>query len=112
MTEAGAPDATYAVVELRKGPGWAAGVSPGLIGLQLRHLRTLWRLRRAGLALVAGPTPGDGDLRGLVICRADDVARVLAALQRDPAVQAGRLSVRVAGGPRDDNPGPTAPARP
>jgi uncharacterized protein YciI len=96
MSDEGGPAIAYAVVELRRGPRWSAGVTMPLIGLQLRHLRTLWRLRRAGLLLLAGPIPGEDAVRGLVICRVKDVDRVVAALERDPAVRAGRLTVAVA----------------
>jgi hypothetical protein len=33
MADASATDVTYAVIELREGPTWAAGVSVSLVGL-------------------------------------------------------------------------------
>lgn len=92
-----ATEERYAVIELVRGPNWTAGVSAGLIGVQLRHLRTLWRLRRRGLVLIAGPVTGMEPVRGVIVVRRGDVDATLAALQDDDAIRRGRLVARVVG---------------
>lgn len=83
--------AEYFLVKLRKGPAWQPGTSRALLGLQIRHMRNLWRLRRRGLAVMATPVRGDGDVRGFVILKASTEQEARAAMDDDPAVVAGRL---------------------
>lgn len=94
-TERGEPE-PYAVIELVRGPNWAPGVSARLIGVQLRHMRTLWRLRQQRLVLVAGPVSGKEPVRGLIVVRQRDTEATLAALNEDDAIRLGRLVPRVA----------------
>jgi uncharacterized protein YciI len=61
--------------------------------LQDAHLAHLADLHDSGLLLAAGPL-GDEELRGLTILKVEpEEARAL--LQQDPAVRAGRFSVKV-----------------
>jgi uncharacterized protein YciI len=64
--------------------------------LQDAHMDHLATLHEAGSLLAAGPFPNEGDsnLRGLCLFRLPP-EEVRSLLERDPAVQAGRLSVRV-----------------
>lgn len=66
--------------------------------LQRQHLGHLSKVFREGYSLVAGPfeVPAEETLRGIVLFRGDlseeEVARLANA---DPAVQAGRLKIRI-----------------
>jgi hypothetical protein len=84
----------YSVIELVRGPNWTPGASPHLIVTQLQHMRTLWRLRRRGLVLIAGPVPGMAPVQGLILVRARDVTATLKALHKDEAIRSGRLAAR------------------
>ena len=66
--------------------------------LQRRHLAHLSKVYREGYSLVAGPfeVPVDEPMRGIVLYRGDlEEERVVELASADPAVQAGRLKVRV-----------------
>lgn len=66
--------------------------------IQSEHLGHLTKLWKDGDALVAGPfeVPDDERMRGLVLFRGDlTVEEVRALAEADPAVQAGRLEVKV-----------------
>lgn len=66
--------------------------------LQRRHLAHLSKVYREGYALVAGPfeVPAEEPLRGIVLYRGDlEHDKVTALASADPAVEAGRLQVRV-----------------
>ena len=86
----------YYVVLLRKGATWTADESPELEELQRRHLAHLHAMHGAGMLALAGPVElhGEGDIRGISVF-SHDVFRSLdelkAAVERDPAIQAGRL---------------------
>lgn len=86
----------YTVIELVRGPNWTPGASPHLIVTQLRHMRTLWRLRQRGLILIAGPVPGMAPVQGLIVVHERDVPVTLRALEKDEAIRIGRLVARVA----------------
>ncbi len=64
--------------------------------LQDAHLAFLADLHKAGYLLAAGPLlgPDDREFRGLSILNVDP-ERALALKQEDPAVRAGRFSVKV-----------------
>lgn len=66
--------------------------------LQRRHLAHLSKVHREGYSLAAGPfeVPADEPLRGIVLYRGDLAKeRVVELAGADPAVEAGRLKVRV-----------------
>ncbi len=66
--------------------------------LQRRHLAHLSKVYREGYAKVAGPfeVPDDEPLRGIVLYRGDlERDRVAELAGADPAVEAGRLKIRV-----------------
>ena len=67
--------------------------------LQRRHLAHLSKVYRQGYARVAGPfeVPDDEPMRGIVLYRGDlERDRVAELAGADPAVEAGRLKIRVA----------------
>lgn len=84
------------VVLLRKGPAWTAAESPELDELQHHHQAHLNAMHGAGMMTLAGPVEvsGDSDIRGISVF-SHDVFRTLdelqAVVEKDPAIQAGRL---------------------
>lgn len=68
------------------------------VKLQRQHLGHLSKVFREGYSLVAGPfeVPAEEPLRGIVLYRGDlEEKEVVRLASADPAVQAGRLKVRV-----------------
>ncbi len=66
--------------------------------LQRRHLAHLSRVHREGYSLVHGPfeVPADEPIRGIVLYRGDlERAKVAELAGADPAVEAGRLKIRI-----------------
>lgn len=63
--------------------------------LQRQHLGHFAKMRRAGLMTVAGPARGDDTIAGVCIYRADTPDRARQLAEDDPAVRAGRYTVRV-----------------
>ncbi len=66
--------------------------------LQRRHLAHLSKVHREGYSLAAGPfeVPADEPMRGIVLFRGDlEKERVVELASADPAVETGRLKVRV-----------------
>ena len=62
-----------------------------LAELERGHLENLRRMFDTGHLAIAGPIEGGGDLRGLMIFRDQNEARVRDLVAADPAVQARRL---------------------
>jgi uncharacterized protein YciI len=86
----------YAFVLLRSGPKRAEFDEQELERLQAAHLGHLAAMREAGKLVAAGPFSGQPDesLRGLCLYACDvDEARAL--VDRDPSIQAGRMSADV-----------------
>lgn len=86
---------TIHVALLYRGPAYTTEKSPELDKLQQAHLAHLTKLGQRGDAFIAGPMGGDGDLRGIVMLKADtaDAAKALEA--EDPAVKSGRLRIEM-----------------
>jgi uncharacterized protein YciI len=63
--------------------------------LQRRHLGHFAKMRRAGLMTVAGPIRDDDAIAGICLYRAGTIERARRLAEDDPAVRAGRFSVRV-----------------
>ena len=93
---------TYYLVVLLKGKAWTAQESPERTKIQEQHIAHLTKLGDEGVGLAAGPFGDGGDIRGLLIvtAKSEQHARELEAA--DPAVKAGRLTIRRAAvhGPR------------
>jgi uncharacterized protein YciI len=85
----------YYLVKLVKGPDWKPGLSFDLLALQFRHMRNLWRLRRAKKAVLSAPLADHGEIRGIVILKAANQEEAKVLIQSDPAVQARRLSYEI-----------------
>jgi uncharacterized protein YciI len=84
----------YWMVFLRKGPhrNQDAAVTAKI---QQDHLANIHQLADAGKIIVAGPFGNDEDLRGILIMNCKDSLEVVALVNRDPAVVAGRLVFEV-----------------
>ncbi len=78
---------------LRRGPAWSAERTPASDSIQAGHLANIGRMAEAGILVAAGPLLDGGDLRGVLVFRADSVERLRAEVARDPAVRAGRLTL-------------------
>lgn len=78
---------------LRRGPSWSAVRTPATDSIQAGHLANIGRMAEQGILVAAGPLVDGGDLRGVLVFRADSVERLRAEVARDPAVRAGRLTL-------------------
>lgn len=63
--------------------------------VQKGHIANLEAMHAAGLLVAAGPFGDGGDYRGIVVFRAADYPDVFDAVEKDPAVRAGRLFLRL-----------------
>ncbi len=63
--------------------------------IQKGHMANIQKMTDSGDLVIAGPMGDDGVLRGIFVFRTDDPERLKALCAQDPAVQAGRLSVRL-----------------
>lgn len=82
---------SYQLGLLRRGPSWTATRTPATDSIQAGHMANIGRMAEEGVLLAAGPMGDSGDLRGILIFRADSVARLREQVARDPAVRSGRL---------------------
>lgn len=84
----------YYMVFLRRGPAWTTAVNPETTKVNQGHRANIDRLTKEGLMVVAGPfegTSGDRALAGIFILRVPSMEAARAAVETDPAVQAGRF---------------------
>ena len=80
---------------LKKGPTWTPEASSEVKGNQRDHLALLSRLSRQGHLLLAGPTPSDHNLRGILIIQAETEADARAFFQDDAHIQSNRLILEI-----------------
>jgi len=80
---------------LVRGDKWTPEKTPQTEAIQKAHLANIQRLADQKKLVVAGPFGDNGTLRGIFVFRVDSIeeARQLAAT--DPAVQAGRLALKI-----------------
>jgi uncharacterized protein YciI len=78
---------------LSKGEHW--NDLDGSEDLAPRQLAFIRQQTEAGRYKLAGPVVDGGEIVGMMIIEAENADEALAIAQQDPAVQAGRLSVRV-----------------
>ena len=91
---------TYYMGFLTRGPAWTPEVTEATKKLQEAHLANINRLAEDGRLLIAGPfsyepTDADQSLRGIFIFDTETRAEAEELALTDPAVQAGRLAIRV-----------------
>jgi len=85
---------------LSRGPAWTAEVTDATRALQEAHLANIRRLAADGRLLIAGPfayeeSDTDQSLRGIFIFDTETRAEAEELARTDPAVQAGRLAIRI-----------------
>lgn len=85
---------------LTRGPAWTPEVTDATRALQEAHLANIRRLAEDGRLLIAGPfaydeTDADQSLRGIFIFDTETRAEAEELARTDPAVQAGRLALRI-----------------
>jgi uncharacterized protein YciI len=85
------PMATYRFGLLRRGPAWTPERTPRTDSLQAGHLANIRRMWELGKLVAAGPFADGGDLRGVLVFRADSIGEARALAAADPAIAAGRL---------------------
>jgi len=84
---------TYTFGILRKGPKWTAESTPETQKIQEGHIANIVKMNKDGYLVVAGPLQDGGDMRGLFIFGKGTRDELMAMINRDPAVKAGRLVV-------------------
>ncbi len=89
---AGARDSmvSYTFVLLHRGPNWTANATSGVRRVLKSHAKHLARLRGRGALIATGAIEGTGELRGILVFDADTAA-TRRAVEKDPAVKAGRF---------------------
>jgi uncharacterized protein YciI len=85
---------------LTRGPAWTPEVNDATRALQEAHLANIQRLAEDGRLLIAGPfaydeSDADQTLRGIYIFDTETRAEAEELARTDPAVQAGRLALRI-----------------
>ena len=83
------------VALLMKGPQFTAMDTAERRELRHRRRRHLRALSDSGYLIAAGPVPGRGPVRGILLLRASSLGAAQVLVAQDPAVQAGRLVVEV-----------------
>jgi uncharacterized protein YciI len=63
--------------------------------IQKGHIANLEAMHAAGILVAAGPFGDGGDHRGIVVFRAKGYDEVFDAVEKDPAIRAGRLVLRL-----------------
>jgi uncharacterized protein YciI len=79
---------------LKKGPKWS-GDAHANAQLHEQHVNYVLSLLESGKAIIAGPFSGEGDIRGVLIFRAQSVEEAKAWANADPAVTSGHLIVEM-----------------
>jgi len=85
---------------LTRGPAWTPEQTDATRALQQAHIGNIQRLAEDGRLLIAGPfvyddTDADQTLRGIFIFDTETRAEAEELARTDPAVQAGRLALRI-----------------
>jgi uncharacterized protein YciI len=80
--------ASHAFCLVLRGPAW-----PGASRPDAGHERFVGSLRAAGALAAAGPVEDDPDLLGIIIFRGSSTDEARKALDQDPAVRSGRISI-------------------
>jgi uncharacterized protein YciI len=86
---------TYYLGLLVRGPKFSPEDSPERQKIQEGHMANIQRLADLGKLVAAGPFAEDLDLRGIFVFRTENMEEALQLTNTDPAVQAGRLAIRL-----------------
>jgi uncharacterized protein YciI len=63
--------------------------------IQAGHMANIQRMAQEGVLLTAGPMEDDRDLRGVFVFRFGDLERIREMVANDPAIESGRLGVKI-----------------
>jgi uncharacterized protein YciI len=85
----------YVVGFLYKGPKWTAESTEETRKIQQGHMANIKRMAETGKLIVAGPFTDNGDLRGMYIFQGVSMEQAREMVDADPAIQAGRMIVRL-----------------
>src|SRR5260370_21410426 len=85
------PESQFKLVQfdmalLKKGSKWTAASTQKTASLHQQHLTYVTSLLESGKAMIAGPLPDDGKIRGVYIFRAQSAEDAKAWAEGDPAV--------------------------
>lgn len=85
----------YVLGLIEKGPNWSPEVTEQSKKIQEGHMANMGRLAKEGKLILAGPLADGGDFRGVFLFDTDNIADARQWSDTDPAVQAGRLKLRL-----------------
>ena len=85
----------YVVGFLHKGPKWTAERTEETRKIQEGHMANINKMAGTGKLVVAGPFTDNGDLRGMLIFKDVSIEEARAMVDADPAIQAGRMAVKL-----------------
>ncbi|MGZ4816627.1 MAG: YciI family protein [Terriglobales bacterium] len=88
-------ESTYYLGLLVRGPKFSPEDSPERQKIQEGHMANMKRLHEIGKLVAAGPFAEEGELRGLFVFRVVSMQEALELTNTDPAVQAGRLAIKL-----------------
>lgn len=80
---------------LERGAKWTPETTPETQKIQDGHMANIKRMAEMGKLVAAGPMVGNGDLRGIFIFKASSLKEAESLAAQDPAIQAGRLRLRL-----------------
>lgn len=89
------PMITYQFGLLVRGEKWTAEQTSELQSLQAEHIAHIGKMAESGKLLAAGPFGDDGYIRGILIFQAASIEEAREMAERDPAVKAGRLALKL-----------------
>lgn len=85
----------YVVGFLHKGPNWTPESTEETKRIQEGHMANITKMAVTGKLIVAGPFTDNGDLRGMFIFKEVTIEQAREMVNADPAIQEGRLVVRL-----------------
>jgi uncharacterized protein YciI len=80
---------------LTRGAKWTPEKTPATAEIQKQHMANINRLAEMKKLVVAGPFGDNGNLRGIFVFRVASLAEAKELAETDPAVQAGRLAIKM-----------------
>jgi uncharacterized protein len=85
----------YIVGFLHKGPKWTSESTDETKRIQQGHMANINKMAATGKLIVAGPFTDNGDLRGMFIFKEVTIEQAREMVDADPAIQAGRMVVKL-----------------
>ena len=85
---------TFVMGFLVKGPSWTQDKTPELAKIQQNHIAHIFSLVDSNKATIAGSFLDNQEIRGIIVFNTDSIELARTWESDDPAVQAGRFSMR------------------